>query len=398
MPLPPATTELDTLPAAAASQSEPNGLIGNTALRVSIVGIFVILVVAALFLAKEVLLPIALAIMITLTLSPVVRLLARYRVPEWASSLAIMVALVGGVAAGAYYLSGPVSGWIDGAPQTGRQLREKLDSMRKPMDAAVNASKQVEEITAGSEDPTVQKVVVQQPGLVQRAAGSAVSVVTTAGVTIVLMFFLLATGRLFYEKLVRVLPTMTEKKRAIRVLHTVEEEVSHYLLTITLINAGLGAVISAVMWALGMPNPLLWGVMAALLNYVPYVGALVGLVVVAIVALVSFDSAGAAMVVPALYFACTTIEGQIVTPMLLGKRFEMNPVMVFLTVVVWGWLWGAPGALMAVPLLVSLRVLCDHFEGLASLGEFLGGPRTEPREPEEPTTEGGLAPPGPGSA
>src|SRR5690606_30595545 len=131
------------------------------------------------------------------------------------------------------------------------------------------------------------------------------------------------------------------------------------------------------------------------LNYVPYVGALVGLVVVSIVALVSFDTAGSAMLVPALYFACTTIEGQIITPMLLGKRFEMNPVMVFLTVVVWGWVWGVPGALMAVPLLVSLRVLCDHFESLASLGEFLGGRRTETREPDEPETEARLAPPGP---
>jgi len=395
MPLPPHPTELDTLPAPAAPESEQEGLLGNTALRFSIVGTFVILVVAALFLAKQILLPIALAIMLTLTLSPVVRLLARYRVPEWASSLAIMVALVGGVAAGAYYLSGPVSGWIDGAPQTGRQLRDKVASMRKPVDAAVNASKQVEEIASGSQDPTVQKVVVQQPGLVQRAAGSAVSVATTAGVTIVLMFFLLAYGRMFYEKLVRVLPTMTEKKRAIRILHTVEEEVSQYLLAITLINASLGAVIAAGLWALGMPNPLLWGVMAALLNYVPYVGALVGLVVVSIVALVSFDTAGSAMLVPALYFACTTIEGQIITPMLLGKRFEMNPVMVFLTVVVWGWVWGVPGALMAVPLLVSLRVLCDHFESLASLGEFLGGRRTETREPDEPETEARLAPPGP---
>src|SRR5690606_28930507 len=127
------------------------------------------------------------------------------------------------------------------------------------------------------------------------------------------------------------------------------------LLAISLINAGLGAVVAAVMWAIGMPNPLLWGVMAALLNYVPYVGALVGLAVVAVVALVSFDSAGTALLVPALYFACTTIEGQFVTPMLLGKRFEMNPVMVFLSIATWGWLWGVPGALMAVPLLVSLR-------------------------------------------
>src|SRR5690606_7446562 len=230
---------------------------------------------------------------------------------------------------------------------------------------------------------TVQKVVVQQPGLLARAAGGAMSVGSTAAITIVLLFFLLASGRLFYEKLVRILPTMTEKKRAIRVVYAVEEEVSGYLLTISAINAGLGVVIASVMWAIGMPNPILWGVMAAALNFVPYIGALVGAAVVAIVALVSFDTPGAALLPPFLYFLCTTIEGQFITPALLGRRLEMNTVAVFLAVAVWGWLWGVLGALMAVPILVSVRVLCDHFESLSSLGEFLGGRVPEESEPEE---------------
>ncbi len=131
-----------------------------------------------------------------------------------------------------------------------------------------------------------------------------------------------------------------------------------------------------------MPNPILWGVMAAGLNFIPYVGALIGVGVVAVVALVSFDSVGGAMVAPALYFMCTTIEGQFVTPALLGKRLEMNTVAVFLSVATWGWLWGVPGALMAVPFLVSLRVLCDHFPELSAVGEFLSGPTVEDDEPD----------------
>ncbi len=357
--------------------------------RVSLIGSFIILLIGALYFGKEILLPIALAFMLTLTLSPVVRYLAKFRVPEVVSALVIVLAVVGSTAVGIYYLSGPVSGWIDGAPQTGRQIRAKIEAMRAPVDAAVNASKQVEEITSGSNDPTVQKVVVQQPGLIARAAGGAVSLGSTAGITIVLLFFLLASGKLFYEKLVRILPTMTEKKRAIRVVYAVEEEVSAYLLTISAINLALGVLISGVMWALGMPNPILWGVMAAALNFIPYVGALVGVAVVGIVALVSFDTPSVALLPPAVYFVCTTIEGQFITPALLGRRLEMNTVVVFLSVAVWGWLWGVLGALMAVPLLVSLRVLCDHFEGLSSLGEFLGGKVPEEPEPaEEPTRVG----------
>jgi predicted PurR-regulated permease PerM len=377
-----------TTPEAEAVQARVNGQLPPTlhlptSIRVSLIGSFIILSVGALYYGKEILLPIALAFMLTLTLSPVVRYLARFRIPEVVSALVIVLTVVGSVAAGVYYLSGPVSGWIDGAPQTGRQIRAKLESMRGPVDAAVNASKQVEEMAAGDKDPTVQKVVVQQPGLLARAAGGAVSVGSTAGITIVLLFFLLASGRLFYEKLVRILPTMTEKKRAIRVVYAVEEEVSSYLLTISAINAGLGVVIASVMWALGMPNPILWGVMAAALNFVPYVGALVGAAIVAIVALVSFDEPGASLLPPLLYFLCTIIEGQFITPALLGRRLEMNTVAVFLAVAVWGWLWGVLGALMAVPILVSVRVLCDHFEGLSSLGEFLGGRVPEDGEPAE---------------
>ncbi len=354
------------------------------AIRFSIIGIFIILLVGAVHFAKEILLPVALAFMLTLTLSPVVRFFARFRIPEVVSSLAIVLALLGSAVTGVIYLSGPVSGWIDGAPQTEWQIRRKLASMRGPVDAAVNASKKVEEITSGTSDPQVQKVVVQQPGLISRLADGALAVVSIAGVTLVLMFFLLASGRLFYEKLVRVLPTLTEKKRAIRVVNAVEEEVSVYLLTISVINVSLGVAIAGVMWTLGMPNPILWGVMAAGLNFIPYVGALIGVGVVAVVALVSFDSVGSAMVAPALYFACTTIEGQFVTPALLGKRLEMNAVAVFVSVAGWGWLWGVPGAMMAVPFLVSLRVMCDHFPELSAVGEFLSG-RT--MEDDDPSTD-----------
>ena len=341
-------------------------------IRRLLIAITLMLAIGCIFFAKAILLPFAMAFMLTLTLSPVVRLLVKIRISETLAAGLIMVTLLSMTGGAIYGLSGPVSGWISGAPEIGRKIERKLWSLRSSVTAAVDASEQVGKI-AKPEDPTVQKVAVQQAGVLTDAADGAVAVFTTAGITAVLMFFMLASGRLFYEKLVRVLPTMTEKKRAIRVVHTVEREVSRYLFTITAINLSLGAVIATILWSIGMPNPILWGVMAAALNFIPYVGALAGVVVVGLVALVSFPTASTAALAAGSYFLCTTIEGQLLTPALVGRRLEMNPVAVFVSIALWGWLWGIPGALMAVPFLVSLKVLCEHFDGLATLGEFLGG-------------------------
>lgn len=294
-----------------------------------------ILVVGAIYLAKSILLPIALAVMLTLTFSPIVRVLARWRIPEWLSAALIVLSLIAFVGSAVYSLSGPVRAWIEGAPQTIQKVEDKLRNLKGSLDGAVSASKEVGEI-ATPQDPDVQKVVVQQSGIVNDAAGGLISALTTAGITVVLFFFLLSSGRLFYEKLVRVLPTLAEKKRAIRIVQTVEEEVSAYLLTITAINAALGFFIGLAMWALDMPNPVLWGLMAAGLNFVPYVGALLGVAIVGVVALVSVDTTSAAVTVAGAYWACTVIEGQFITPSLLGRRLEMNPVVVFISIAFWG--------------------------------------------------------------
>lgn len=341
--------------------------------NIYLAGILLILSIGAIYVAKAILLPVFFAFLLTLTLSPLVRLFARHHVPEAISAFGIIVSVVGIVGFGAWSLGGPLSGWVDSASGLRGEIEQKFERLRQPLAAVIGASKQVERI-ARTEDPSVQKVVVQEQGLIGLVADNAFSVLTTGGITVVLAFFLLSSGRMFYEKLVRVLPTLAEKKRAIRIVHSVEEEVSRYLLTITAINCALGIAIGLAMWGLGMPNPALWGVMAALFNYMPYVGALAGVAIVSIVALVSFDALGAPFIIAASYFGLTLLEGQFITPAIVGRRLEMNTVAVFLSVAFWGWLWGVPGALMAVPLLVALRVLCEHFDGLAKLGEFLAGP------------------------
>ena len=340
-------------------------------LRAAVVGMFLIMLLAALFFGKDFLLPVCLAFLLALVLSPIVRWLARRGLPEGVTAVTLVVAVLFGIGAAAYGLSGPVTKWIADGPGIARDVQRKIATLRQPVDAVVAASSRVEKM-AENGDPTAQRVVLAEPGLLSRAASGAPEVIAKIGLTLVLLLFLLASGDMFFEKLVKTLPTLSDKKRGVRIARQVQREVSRYLLTISLINAGLGFAIGVGMWAVGMPNPVLWGIVAALLNFVPYIGAGVGVVLVAAIALVSFDTPGAILLPPAVYAACTVMEGQIITPMLVGRRLEMNAVAVFLAVAFWGWLWGIVGAIIAVPLLVVVKVFSDHVDGLHGLGEFLG--------------------------
>jgi predicted PurR-regulated permease PerM len=163
----------------------------------------------------------------------------------------------------------------------------------------------------------------------------------------------------------------SDKRRALHIWRDVEQSVSTYLLTITLINICLGAAVAAGLFAIGLPNALLWGAMAGILNFIPYIGVLVGLSVVAVISIITFDSLSHAMIAPLFYASCNIIESQFVTPSVLGRRLSLNPVVVFISVIFWGWLWGMVGAMMAVPLLIIVYVLCTHFPRLQFVAGFI---------------------------
>lgn len=342
-------------------------------IRVALLGIFLILLVGLVFFARDFLLPVVLALLLALTLSPIVRFLQKRGIAPPISALFIVLIVLSIFCAGVFSLSGPVADWVSQAPEISRKLQGKLAALRSPVNAVVQASEQVGNIAESTSADDVQKVVIQQPGMLSTAAASAFGGITTAGVTFVLLLFLLSSGTMFYQKIVSILPSLKDKKRALTIAYDVEREVSQYLATITLINCGFGAAVAAAMMLTGMPNPVLWGVAAALLNFVPYIGALGGIVMVGMVALISFDSIGYAVIPPLLYAACAFAEGQLVTPILLGRRLELNSVAIFICVALWSWLWGIVGAIIAVPLLVAVKVFCDHFERLGSFGEFLSG-------------------------
>lgn len=197
------------------------------------------------------------------------------------------------------------------------------------------------------------------------------SALTTTGIALVFVLFLLGSGNMVYDKIVRVLPTFHDKKTAVSIVHDIEASISQYLLTITLINMGLGVAIGLAMWAIGMPTPYLWGLGATFLNFLLFIGAITGVGLVAIVALVSFDSISYALLPPLAYLSLTALEGNIITPLILGRRLELNTVAIFIGVAFWGWVWGLVGVRIAVPLLVVVKRCCDHLPSWSTLGEFL---------------------------
>ncbi|GLS40485.1 AI-2E family transporter [Mesorhizobium tianshanense] len=360
-------------------------------MRSLLVGIFILMAIYALYFAKAFFMPVILAFLLALTLTPIVRFLRKHGMPDVISATLLVVLSVSVLAVAGYLLSGPVIDLINNTSSIGQQLTERLAQLRRPFERIVEISRQIEGLTEPSQEPGVQRVAIAQSmaqsGLLSQAASNLLSAGTSVLIVFVLSLFLLASGTMFYEKIVQSFPSLSEKKRALRVVYDVEREISHYLLTVAVINTCLGVVIGLGLWALGVPNPQVWGAAAALLNFLPYIGAAITITLVAIMALISFDSISYALLAPAFVILCDTVEGQFVTPTVVGRRLEINAVAILIAIAFWSWLWGFVGALLAVPLLVVIKVFCDHFDGLSHVGNFLAAQHTVIEDEEISDTE-----------
>lgn len=336
-------------------------------------GLFVLALLAAIYAARPILVPMVLAILLAVMLGHAVRWLKhRLRVPSALGAAIVLSTLVGVAGLGTYYLSTPATNWLQDMPGEMRQMERKFRGLKKRVEGLREASEQVEAIAKdnGSEDAV--DVRVRKATITPFLLGQTWYIGANAFLTLGLLYFLLAADDLFLVKLVRVIPKFANKKLAVEVVHQVQSDVAMYFLTITLINAGLGVAIGTAMWLLGVPNPLLWGIAAAVLNFIPFGGAIIGVLAVAIVAAANFESVGYILLVPAVYYTLTTIEGSFVTPMILGKRLVLNPVVIFVSLIVWGWMWGIPGIFLAVPIMSAIKITCDNIEPLRVVGEFLG--------------------------
>lgn len=355
--------------------------------------IVILMTLSAVYFAKDVVLPVVLGFMLALTLGPGVRWLSRRGIPAPLSAFVMIFGFAGMIGVAVLLLGGSVASWFDEIPRISFELRDKLRGITASVAAVQDASKQVEDLAKGGEE-AASTVVLQQPGLLTTAVSNLASFVTSLAAGLVLALFLLSAGNLFYVKIVESFPRFGDKKRALTVIYEIERRMSHYIVAITVINAVLGLAIAAAMYLLDMPYPFVWGLAAFCLNYLPFLGGVIGTIGVGAFAIVHFDSLYYAMLAPIAYQALTAIEGQVLTPMLLGARLQLNTVAVFLTVIFWAWLWGIPGALMAVPILVLIKVICDHVPALATFGNFLSGRAIEAIS-VEPATDAASPPPSP---
>jgi len=326
-----------------------------------------------LYFARAFFLPVTFGLLLNLLLSPFVRTLKRARIPEPMGAAIVVLSIVAAVGLGGYFLADPAQEWIAKAPQSLAVANSKIRKLRRPMEQVTKSADQMARAaTTGSSTPRTQEVTLAGPTLMDRFVSTSASFLAGALETLVLLYFLLASGDLFLQKLTKMLPEFRDKKKAVAIARETETSISMYLSTVALINVLEGGVVTLVMWALGMPNPVLWGVLALFLEFVPYLGALLMVGVLTLAALATFEGIGHIVAVPASYLAINLLQAYVLTPLLLGKRLTLNPVAILMGLILWWEIWGVAGAFIAVPLLATFKILCDHIETLAPVGEFLG--------------------------
>ena len=336
-----------------------------------LLGIFILALFYTLYFASAIVLPVTAAFVLNLLLQPPMRALAKLHVPSAVAAILMILVFLGGLGGLGFTLSGPAAGWISKAPESISRLEDRLSVFKTSVQSVQRASKQVEKIAEDTANEG-QTVTVKGPSLSSFLFSGTRTVLIEFLTTVVLLFFLLVSGDLFLRRLVEILPTLSDKKQAVEITREIESSVSGYLGTISLMNAAVGLATGLDAYFCGLSDPILWATVAFLLNYIPFLGSLCGIAVLFLAGLLTFDTIWQALLPAGIYLAIHLIESEVVTPMLLARRFILNPILVIISLVFWYWMWGVVGALLAVPLLVTFKIICDRVRPLMAFGHFLG--------------------------
>jgi predicted PurR-regulated permease PerM len=365
----------DCLPTAAEIADEapapPPG--APTSLRV----IAIILVFAALYFAKAFFVPVALALVGYLLLMPVVRSVARLGLHRVGAATLVLALAGAALGLASYELFAPARAWLASTPTAVTAAAKKWRAVSLPLAQFTSAADRIADETTGDK-AHASTIVVQGPSLSSRVFGRTESLLAGALEVVLLLYALLVCGDLLLARVVHALPRCRDRQRVIAIAHTAERSISRYLFLTAAINVGEGVVVSLALASLGMPQPVLWGVLVACAEFVPYVGMISVLGLLTVAGLAYFDSLSHALLIPATFFAINFVQGNVVSPIVMSRRLTLNPLAIFLSLGLWWWLWGVAGAFLALPLLSAFKIVCDHVDGLAPIGALLGDPRARP--------------------
>jgi predicted PurR-regulated permease PerM len=333
-------------------------------------GILLLATLAALYVARAIVLPLTFAVLLNLLLKPVMRVMAMARLPATLASVATILFLVGMLAAIVVPLSAPAAAWAAQLPHAMDHLADRLSLLRKPIVLLDRIASHAEQATHGT-GAAAPAVAVQRFDLIGPLIAALRAMIDGLVTTAIFLFFILISGDVLLRRFVEVLPTFRNKRQAVDITQQIECDISAYLLTITGMNALVGVAVAAAMYFCGLSDPILWGVVAFALNYVPVFGPLTGAGLLLLGGFVQFESNWQALLPAAIFFGIHILEGEILTPLLLARRFTLNPVAMILALVFWYWMWGVPGAVLAVPMLAAAKIACDRIAMLNPLGHIL---------------------------
>lgn len=365
-PDPAAAMTAEPLDAAAAGEDGRPPLVRS---RSALVFIAVLLALFTCYLARDLIVPVLISVFLALCGNPIVTRLNRWHVPRWIGALAVVT---GGLAVALMLTStmlAPATEWLREAPTELRQHISKLRELTKPLQDASRATESLQRMAEGSSQAAQPVQVLERPGntMLSLLTNAPRTLGTVLAVTILWFFFMVYAEDLL-RRFVTVVPGWRRKRVTVDILRAIQSDISRYVLTVSLINIALGIATALALWGIGLSweSALLWGAVAGLFNFAPYIGPMIAAGALCIVGLSNFDSIGAALLPPGVFLFLHMIEGQIVTPLILGRRMAISPVILLLWLFLWGWMWGIAGLLLAVPMLVCFKIYCSRVDSLRS--------------------------------
>lgn len=359
----------------------------RTGLRVALYCVTLLAVLYTLHYTRSLLMPVVVALFVSLLLSPLVSWFRSRHIPRPISSVLLLALLVGPFVFLSIELAEPAQKWMGKLPELTTQFTENLTDISETLSPEVPPAveplperetgfsfsrffqgEEVDAVTPEVEPPPESALVtgVKEGGveILLSILSGAPAIVAQWGVWLILVLFLLIYGPGFYDNFINLFPLIRNKRRAVVLVGRLRQELSRYILTVTIINAGLGLVTGIALWLLGVEDAILWGALVGVLNYAPFVGPFIAMCILCVAGVAQYGLNLAALIPVSVFFAINLLESQFVTPTVLGQHMRLNPLILILWLLIWGWLWGPVGVLIAVPLLVGLKLVASQSEGL----------------------------------